>query len=208
MSNHDEFSGRVRGFLGDVGSISLPPEAVADSARLVDEGEPGEALRRLAWVIVRGNHRVPQWVVDQWSALVRELVPLGLSTGERFPYSLPARVEDSEPATRPLASVDPGGRKGLLIALDRDERIAISHRLLLWGFPSWFWYQVDDKYELLLDEYEGEDLSPELVLSFATELTDAKARADFPSELTAEVDRLVDFLRTAAARGSQIEIDL
>ncbi len=200
----EDFAARVREFLIQAGSVSGLEGPAGQSVAMVDADEPAEALSSLAWAVVRGDLKVPGWLVQRHGSLTGELTSLGPVT-PRFPSSLPAHIQGAE---SPGDLEDPGGRRGQLIALDTDERIPISSRLHYWGFKSWFWSQVNDSLELLLDEYEGEVVPASQVLPFAGHLTAAKSRAGFPPALAEEVDRLVSFLQTAAAHGSEVEVDL
>lgn len=63
MSAMEDYLGRVRGVV-IAASDYLPQGSLETAVRMVDHGEPPEALIQLAWAIVAEDARVPSWVID------------------------------------------------------------------------------------------------------------------------------------------------
>ena len=76
MAAMEAYLGRVQGVLV-AASETIPPAEMRQAQHLVDHGEPAEGLLELAWVVTRGDHRVPGWVVDGIKELTAGLVPAG-----------------------------------------------------------------------------------------------------------------------------------
>jgi hypothetical protein len=54
LSDLEDYLGRVRGLLISLANRLTPGEQ-KDVERLIEHGEPAEAMRDLAWIIVEGN---------------------------------------------------------------------------------------------------------------------------------------------------------
>ena len=76
MAAMEAYLGRVQGVLV-AANATIPPAEMRQAQQLVDHGEPAEGLLELAWVITRGDHRVPGSVVDGIKELTAGLVPAG-----------------------------------------------------------------------------------------------------------------------------------
>ena len=68
MTKLDDYLHRVRGLLSSVASV-LTVEEQDELSHLIDHGEPAEALRALAWIVVEENKRIPASAI----AAIREL---------------------------------------------------------------------------------------------------------------------------------------
>ena len=84
MSAMEDYLGRVRGVVM-AASDYLPPESVEHAVRLVEHGEPPEALIQLAWAIVTEGSHVPGWIIDA-------VYDLGASIND--PEHLPPNLRD------------------------------------------------------------------------------------------------------------------
>lgn len=82
----DDFHGEVRGLIISLGD-HLSSEECAEAEHLLDHGEPGEALRALAWMIVEEEKRVPARQIDAIERLAD-----GLVAPEDMPPDLRAHV--------------------------------------------------------------------------------------------------------------------
>jgi hypothetical protein len=88
MSNLDDYLGRVRGLLISLADRMTQSEC-REVERLIDHGEPAEAMRALAWIIVEEHKRIPASAIST----LRELTK-GLIDDSHMPSDLEDYIED------------------------------------------------------------------------------------------------------------------
>jgi hypothetical protein len=73
MSDLEDYLGRVRGLLISLANRLTPGEQ-KEVEHLIDHGEPAEAMRDLAWLIVEENKMVPAATIVALRALTSGLI--------------------------------------------------------------------------------------------------------------------------------------
>jgi hypothetical protein len=87
----EEYLGRVQALVWSLAEL-LSEDESGRVQHLVDHGEPAEAMRSLAWIIVNANMRVPVETIRA----IRELSE-GLVSPEHMPADLDAYALDPGP---------------------------------------------------------------------------------------------------------------
>lgn len=82
MTMLDDYLHRVRSLLSSVATV-LTAEQQEEVSHLIDHGEPAEALRALAWIVVEENKRIPVRAIGA----IRELTA-GLVDEQDLPENL------------------------------------------------------------------------------------------------------------------------
>jgi hypothetical protein len=87
MSEFDAYVGRVRGLLISIAD-RLTPRECGEVEHLIEHGEPAEAMRALAWIVVERRLKVPAKTVAE----LRDLTA-GLIEDEHMPPDLDECIE-------------------------------------------------------------------------------------------------------------------
>ena len=88
MNSPENYLLRVRGLLESLSAV-LTAEEESEVRHLLDHGEPAEALRSLAWIVVDDGKRIPSSSI----AAIRELTA-GLVDAADLPDNLDAHSSD------------------------------------------------------------------------------------------------------------------
>jgi hypothetical protein len=73
MSDLEDYLGQVRGLLISLAN-RLTPREQKEVEHLIEHGEPAEAMRDLAWLIVEENKMVPEETIVALRALTSGLI--------------------------------------------------------------------------------------------------------------------------------------
>lgn len=88
MTSPEEYLLRVRGLLASLSAV-LTAKELGEVRHLIDHGEPAEALRSLAWIVVDNGKRIPASAINA----IRELTA-GLVDDSDLPDSLDEHAAD------------------------------------------------------------------------------------------------------------------
>ena len=88
----DDYLGRVQAVAWEATSY-LSPTSTAEVLRLIDHGEPAEAMCSLAWAVVKEGVRVPRRMIEAIRAYAAGIVDDGSMPPNLSDYALPASEE-------------------------------------------------------------------------------------------------------------------
>ena len=81
-----------------------------------------------------------------------------------------------------------------------DREFVLSDAVLDVGFGAQLWYAINAKHDLLLDEYESEDVPASKLVAVAGTIRDYVDRSELFPGVAAQLTDLAAFLEGAASR--------
>ena len=90
---------------------------------------------------------------------------------------------------------------GRLETVDRHARLSFSRDLIIASFESHLWDAINDKYDLLIDEYEEEEIPIDLLAAVASDLRTFDGQPKVSDQVRKELAAAAEFLDTHAWPG-------